>query len=78
MNGTDKKVPTSLTAEVAVIRYAREHEKFSRPEIDTLLGTSPATSNRILKRLVEEEKLVPQGKGKALTYRMYLLNTRTQ
>ena len=54
--------------EELILKYAGEHESFSRSEIDALLKTSPATSNRILKKLLAENKLLARGNGKALRY----------
>ncbi|MDY2840171.1 MAG: hypothetical protein SOT46_07365, partial [Treponema sp.] len=57
-----------ITNEELIFKYAGEHESFSRSEIDALLKTSPATSNRILKKLLAENKLLARGNGKALRY----------
>ena len=57
-----------ITNEELILKYAGEHESFSRSEIDALLKTSPATSNRILKKLLAENKLLARGNGKALRY----------
>ena len=56
------------TDEEIILQYAKKRESFNRPEIDGLLRTSPATSNRILKKLVAENKLISRGNGKAVRY----------
>ena len=56
------------TADDAILSYAQTHELFARGEIDALLQVSPATANRMLKKLVAEGKLTARGKGKALRY----------
>ena len=56
------------TDDEAVRVYAQEHATFTRAEIDRLLGVSPATANRLLKRLVAAGTLTARGNGKALRY----------
>ena len=68
MTFDDKAPILQGTNEEIVLQYAKEHESFNRAEIDVLLNTSPATSNRILKKLVGAKKLSERGNGKALRY----------
>ncbi len=56
------------TDEEIILQFAKKHESFNRPQIDKLLKISPATSNRILKKLVAEGKLLSRGNGKAIRY----------
>ena len=64
----EKNIFKQGTDEDIIMQYAKNHESFNRPEIDELLKTSPATSNRILKKLVADNKLISRGNGKAVRY----------
>ena len=54
--------------EECILAYIATKEYIIRSEIDKLLGLSQSTSNRILKKMVEKDLIVQNGKGKNTKY----------
>ena len=52
----------------AIMMYLQEHDSITRGEVETLLGVSQATSNRILKYLIKVGTLRAAGNGKNTRY----------
>ena len=58
----------SPTEEEKVIALARERGKVTRKEVETLLGISQTTCGRLLKQMVGNGLIVPEGKGRNIHY----------
>lgn len=57
-----------LSDEEMVLEFAKSNGSVSRNEVIELLKTSTSTANRVLKRLVLDHKLQPQGKARSTSY----------
>ena len=51
-----------------VSKYLGEHYTITRSDIEELLHTSQATSNRILRKLLEDDRIIKIGQGKNTKY----------
>lgn len=56
------------TIEDRALEYIRCHDQTARSEIESLLGVSQATANRVLKHLLNRELIYQTGKGKMTRY----------
>lgn len=65
-----RKKPENDENEEKVIALSREKGSVTRKEIEKLLSISQTTSGRLLKRMVENGKIVQEGKGKNTHYRL--------
>ena len=52
-----------------ILDYLQSHDFITRPEVDALLDVSQATSSRILKRMLQEGRIVQDGSGRRTKYR---------
>ena len=69
-NAVKASAPATSGPEAKIIAYLKEHSSIVRSEVDELLGVSQATSSRILKRLVKENKIAQDGSGRNTKYRL--------
>ena len=60
--------PSLTTEENTILAYLDDHDHIVRSEVDALIGVSQSTSNRTLKRMVENGLLVQNGTGKNTKY----------
>lgn len=68
---TDLDSIENLSQEEQVIELAKEKETFTRKDIENALGISQASSIRLLKRLIENRRIVQIGKGRSIKYRLF-------
>ncbi len=66
-NNPSTQEPLSVEEE-SILNYLTDHEFIVRAEVDKLLGVSQATSNRILKKMVDKQILAQNGTGKNTKY----------
>ena len=57
-----------IPREKAVLTLAEERGVFVRKDIQELLGISQTTCGRLLRKMVEEGKIIQQGRGKNIAY----------
>lgn len=57
-----------IPREKAVLALAEERGVFVRKDIQELLGISQTTCGRLLRKMVEEGKIIQQGRGKNIAY----------
>lgn len=62
-------VPLPTENEKKILAFVDAHGFVVRSDVDTLLGVSQATANRILKRMVTKGLLYQEGSGKKTTYK---------
>ena len=62
--------PSGDTQEEALLSLARSQETFTRKDVEKALGLSQSASGRLVKKLLEEERVVPIGNGKGRRYRL--------
>ena len=56
------------TNEMEVMKYIQLNGCINRATVEKLLGVSQSTSNRLLRNMVEQEKLIVKGNGKMTKY----------
>ena len=61
--------PLPTENEKKILAFVDAHGFVVRSDVDTLLGVSQATANRILKRMVTKGMLYQEGSGKKTTYK---------
>lgn len=54
--------------EQRVLDYVREHGMITRTEAEDLLGMSPSTASRLIKKMVKTGLLFPHGKARSIKY----------
>jgi ATP-dependent DNA helicase RecG len=52
-----------------ILAYLSDHDSLVRSDVDTLLGVSQSTANRILKRMVSDGLIYKEGNGRRTVYR---------
>ncbi|MBQ3355938.1 MAG: putative DNA binding domain-containing protein [Oscillospiraceae bacterium] len=61
---------TASGSEQTILTYLQSHDYITRSEVDVLLGVSQATSSRILKRMLQEGRIIQEGSGRRTKYRL--------
>lgn len=54
-----------------LLEYLKEYDSINRADIETLLGVSRSTANRLIRQLLEEGILVQDGKGRNTRYKLF-------
>lgn len=69
-NNTNSNPRTTLGKgnETRILEYLEKKPYVMRNEVEQLLGVSQATSNRILKRMLDEKWIVQEGNGRTTKY----------
>ena len=62
--------PSGDAQEEALRSLARSQETFTRKDVEKALGLSQSASGRLVKKLLEEERVVSIGNGKGRRYRL--------
>ena len=57
-----------IVLEQMVLAYLAKHGSIKRADVADLCRTSPFQATRLLKRLAQEDKITPKGKGKGTIY----------
>ena len=61
-----------IQQEQMVLKFIEKHGRIKRADVAELCKISPFQATRLLKRLAEEGKIVPEGKGKGTFYELRL------
>lgn len=62
------KIRKEMSDEEKVLKFAKTNGSVNRNEVIALLMTSASSANRVLRRLVQNKKLQPQGKARNTSY----------
>ena len=68
LNGAKVVMPSASNVEEQVLTYIASNRSITRGETETLLNTSQATSNRILKKMLAKGLILQEGNGKNTKY----------
>ena len=58
-----------LDYETRIVEFIKERGFAVRSDIDTLLGVSQSTASRILRKMINERLIYPEGRGKTTRYK---------